>query len=248
MPELSIIVPTLKPKDEIESVERLEQHDFTDYEVLVQSEDSATKARNAGIRRANAEKLVFLDDDSLPVEGYLERVSELLDREAVVTGKIVHPRNDVIKRFTGHYDQGSKPRYVTRFWGCNAACRKEVFDDAGMWNEDITWGHEEKELAERILNHYPIYYDPELLVYHVYADSVLDYWHKLYRLELQTPQIWEIDGVPSSRQYFKTAQTLLNPMNYVGTSPKHTLVRSGGNLMQFAGRAVGLYRHSKDSD
>ncbi|MGM0718239.1 MAG: glycosyltransferase family 2 protein [Halobacteriota archaeon] len=248
MPELSVIVPTLKPKDEIESVARLEQHDFTDYEVLVQSEDSATKARNEGIRRASAEKLVFLDDDSLPVEGYLERVSDLLEREAVVTGKIIHPNDDVIKRFTSHYDQGSQPRYVTRFWGCNAACRKEVFDDAGMWNEDITWGHEEKELAERILNHYPIYYDPELLVYHVYADSVVDYWRKQYKLELQTPHIWDIDGVPASRQYFRTLQTVLNPMNYVGASPKHALVRSGANLMRFAGRAVGIARRTRDQD
>lgn len=248
MPELSIIVPTLKPKDEIESVARLEQHEFTDYEVLVQSEDSATKARNEGIRRANAEKLVFLDDDSLPVEGYLERVSDLLDREAVVTGKIIHPRNDVIKRFTSHYDQGSRPRYVTRFWGCNAACRKEVFDDAGMWNEDIAWGHEEKELAERILNHYPIYYDPELLVYHSYADSIVDYWRKQYKLELQTPYLWDMNGVPSSRQYFRTLQTVLNPMNYLGVSAKHTFVRAGGNLMRFAGRAVGMFRRSNSEN
>ncbi|WP_241881520.1 glycosyltransferase family 2 protein [Halorubrum sp. Ib24] len=248
MPELSIIVPTLKPKDEVESVARLEQHEFSDYEVLVQSEDSATKARNAGIRRASAEKLVFLDDDSMPVEGYLDRVSDLLEREAVVTGKIIHPRNDVIKRLTSHYDQGSDPRYVTRFWGCNAACRKEVFDDAGMWNEDITWGHEEKELAERILNHYPIYYDPELLVYHAYADSITDYWRKQYELELQTPQLWEMNDVPSSSQYFRTLQTVLNPMNYVGATPKHALVRSGANLMRFAGRAVGMYRQSNDRD
>ena len=244
MTELSVIVPTLKSKDEVESVARLKQHEFSDYEVLVQGEDSATKARNEGIRRASAEKLVFLDDDSLPVEGYLQRVSDLLDREAVVTGKIIHPRDDVIKRFTGHYDQGDQARYVTRFWGCNAACRKEVFDDAGMWNEDITWGHEEKELAERILNHYPIYYDPELLVYHSYADSVVDYWQKQYRLELQTPYLWEMDDVPPSRQYIWTLQTVLNPMNYVGLSPKHTVVRSGGNLMRFAGRAVGMVRKS----
>lgn len=242
MSEISVIIPTLKPKGEIESVARLEEQSFTDYEVLIQSEDSATKARNEGIRRANAEKLVFLDDDSLPTDGYLERVSALLNRESVVTGKIVHPRDDIIKRFTGHYDQGPVPRYVTRFWGCNAACRKEVFDEVGMWNEDISWGHEEKELAERMLTYCPIYYDPELLVYHSYADSVVDYWRKQYQLELQTPYIWEMENVPQSNQYFRTLQTVLNPMNHLGLSPKHTVVRSGGNLMRFAGRMVGMMR------
>ena len=242
MPEISVIVPTFIPKAEIESIARLEQQSFTDYEVLVQNEDSATKARNEGIRRASAEKLVFLDDDSLPTDGYLQRVADLLERESVVTGKIIHPRDDIIKQFTGHYDQGPEPRYVTRFWGCNVACRKEVFDAVGMWNEDITWGHEEKELAERMLTHCPIYYDPELLVYHCYADSVVDFWRKHYRLELQTPYIWEMEGVPRSRQYFRTMQTLLNPMNYLGLSPRHAAVRSGKYLMRFAGRAVGMMR------
>jgi GT2 family glycosyltransferase len=248
MPELSIIVPTLKPKDQIESIQRLEEHEFSDYEVLVQNEDSATKARNEGVRRASAEKLVFLDDDSLPVEGYLERVADLLDREAVVTGKIIHPRNDVIKRFTGHYDQGSEPRYVTRFWGCNAACRKEVFDDAGMWNEEITWGHEEKELAKRILNHYPIYYDPKLLVYHPYADSIVDYWQKQYKLELQTPYLSEIDDVPRSSQFYLTLQPVLSPLNFIGRSPKHSVVRAGSHVMQFAGRTIGLARRSVNNE
>ncbi|MFC5135082.1 MULTISPECIES: glycosyltransferase family 2 protein [Haloferacaceae] len=244
MPELSVIVPTLKPRDEIESVTRLESGSFDDddYEVLVQREDSATKARNAGIRRASAEKLVFLDDDSLPTDGYLERVSDLLDCESVVTGRIVHPRDDVIKRFTTHYDQGPEPRYVTRFWGCNAACRREVFEEVGMWDENITWGHEEKELADRMLTRHPIYYDPELTVVHPYADSVRDYWRKQYKLELQTPYLWEKEGVPRSQQYFRTLQIVANPMNYVGFSPKHAVVRAGSNLMQFAGRVVGMRR------
>lgn len=241
-PELSVVIPTLKPPEEIESVAKLEEQSFTDYEVLVQNEDSATKARNEGIKRASAEKIVFLDDDSLPTEGYLERVSELLDRESVVTGRIIHPRDDVIKRFTSHYDQGSEARYVTRFWGCNAACRAEVFDEVGMWNEDITWGHEEKELAERMLTYCPIYYDPELTVYHSYADSIVDYWRKQYRLETQTPYLWEQNGTPPSSQWFRTLQTLVNPMNYPGTSPKHTLARSGGVLMKFAGRVNGMLR------
>lgn len=242
MVELSVIIPTLKARDDVEAAARLESQSGADFEVLIQRESSATKARNAGIERAEADKLVFLDDDSLPTDGYLERVAALLEREAVVTGKIIHPRDDVVARFTGHYDQGDEPKYVTRFWGCNAAARKEVFDEVGMWNEDITWGHEEKELAERILTHCPIYYDPELLVYHCYADTIPDFWRKQYKLELQTPYIWELEGVPKSRQYFQTLQTILNPMNYVGTSPKHTMVRSGGTLMRFAGRAAGMMR------
>ncbi|WP_396613381.1 glycosyltransferase family 2 protein (plasmid) [Haloferax sp. S1W] len=242
MVELSVIIPTLKPPDEVESVSALKDQSYSDYEVLIQREDSATKARNEGIRRANADKLVFLDDDSIPEDGYLERVADLLDREAVVTGKIVHPRSDVIAQFTTHYDRGNEPKYVTRFWGCNAACRTEVFDSAGMWNEQISWGHEEKELAERILRHYPIYYDPELVVIHSYADSIRDYWRKQYQLELQTPYLWDKEGISATRQWFNILLPALNPTNYVGLSPEHTIARAGGNVARLLGRTRGMLR------
>jgi glycosyltransferase involved in cell wall biosynthesis len=242
MVELSVIIPTLKPPAEVESVAALEAGTYDDYEVLIQSEDSATKARNAGIRRAKADKLVFLDDDSLPVADYLERAARLLDEHPVVTGRIHHPRNDVIKRFTGHYDRGDVPKYVTRFWGCNAACRREVFDEVGLWDERISWGHEEKELAERILLKYPIYYDPELAITHTYADSVRDYWRKQYQLELQTPYLWDKAGISTTRQWMNVVFPLLNPSNYLGFSPEHALARSGGNIARFVGRTRGMLR------
>ena len=247
MVELSVIIPTLKSRPEIESVRRLEEQQYDDYEVLVQREDSATKARNEGIKRAATEKLVFLDDDSLPTDGYLAHVAELLEREAVVTGKIVHPRDDVVARFTSHYDRGDEPKYVTRFWGCNAAARREVFENVGLWDEQITWGHEEKELADRILHEYPIYYDPELTVYHPYADSVRDYWRKQYQLELQTPYLWEKQGVSTSRQWVNVFTPALNPVNYVGLSLEHAVARAGGNVARLAGRLQGMFSKGEPS-
>lgn len=247
MVELSVIVPTLKSKGDVECVDRLESQSYGEYEVLIQRENSATKARNAGIERATADKLVFLDDDSLPTDGYLERVADLLDGEAIVTGKIIHPRDDVIGRFTNHYDRGDEPKYVTRFWGCNAAARREVFETVGLWDEQITWGHEEKELADRILHEYPIYYDPELTVYHPYADSVRDYWRKQYQLELQTPYLWEKQGVSRSRQWINVFTPALNPVNYVGFSPEHAVARAGGNVARFVGRVRGMLSNDRSS-
>jgi len=90
VPELSIIIPTLKPREEVECLDVLDRVDFSDYEVLVQSEDRATAAKNEGIRRAKSDKLVFLDDDSRPVENYLSQVAATLDEEAAITGKTVH--------------------------------------------------------------------------------------------------------------------------------------------------------------
>lgn len=241
MTDLSVIIPTLKPREEIVCLHDLEQQEFEDYEVIVRDDERATTARNEGIRRAKADKLVFLDDDSRPAEGYLERMSNALDDESAVAGKIVHPRNDIIKRFTSHYAPADSPKYVTRFWGCNMGVRAEVFEQVGMWDENITWGHEEKELAERVLGEYPIYYDPDLLVYHTYADSVPDLWKKHYRLERQTPYLWEKDELSEHRQWTNILKFMLNPMNYLGFTPKHTVARGGKAVAQTAGRVHGMF-------
>jgi hypothetical protein len=140
VPELSVIVPTLKSRSEVECLEALERDRFSDYEVLLQDEDRATTARNEGIERARADKLVFLDDDSQPREGYLEGMSDVLEEEAAVAGRTVHPRDDIFSaHFADHYDFGDQSRYVSRFWGCNMAVRRAVFEEVGGWDEGIPW-------------------------------------------------------------------------------------------------------------
>lgn len=240
MTELSIIIATMRSRDQIICLDHLSRQEFDDYEVIVRDDERVTVARNEGIKRANAEKLVFLDDDSKPADGYLERMSSLLDDEAAVAGKVVHPRDDVIKRFTGHYAPAESAKYITRFWGCNMGVRKQVFDAVGMWDENISWGHEEKELAERVLHEYPIFYDPALLVYHSYADSIRDYWKKKYRLERQTPYLWEKDEMSEQEQWVTILRLVLDPTNYVGYTPKHTAAQAGGTIAKTAGRIRGM--------
>lgn len=243
MVEVSVIVPTIKRRDEVECVPIFKRDEFTDYEVIVCDETPVTKARNAGIERAAAEKLVFLDDDSRPRPGYLAEVARVLDEQAAVAGKIIHPRDDVFARhYTGHYTHGDTPTYVDRFWGCNMALRKEVFDAVGMWSEEIGWGHEEKELAERVLDEYDIYYDPELVVEHYYAESVLGFWIKQYRLELKTPYYWDTQNVPKHEQFRRIFTDLLWPGRYVRRTLSHTIVQSGYTVARGLGRLRGMGR------
>jgi len=241
VPELSVIIATLKPRSEVECLDALDRDSFTDYEILLQDEDTATTARNAGIERAGARKLVFLDDDSQPRKGYLSRVAQTLDHEDAVAGRTVHPRDDIFaERFAGSYDFGDQPRYVSRFWGCNMAVRRRVFEAVGGWDESISWGHEEIELAERVLSEFPIYYDPELVVDHPYADSIVDYWQKMYRIERQKPYLWKKSGVPRPVQWAKILDAALSPVNYLGFSPEHTLAKTGGNVAKTLGRIRGM--------
>lgn len=239
--DISVIIPTLKSPSEIEAVEYLERGTFDDYEVVVSDAYPVTRARNEGIERASADKLVFLDDDSRPRENYLERASKTLEDHYAVAGRIFHPRDDIFgKYFTAHYSHGDYPKTVDRFWGCNMALRREVIEAVGGWDEQMGWGHEEKELAERVNREFDIYYDPEMVVDHPYAESIPDYWRKRYELAQQTPYYWETQGLSTSEQIRETVASLVNPLNYLGRTPTATVTRAGGAIAQGVGRIQGL--------
>jgi GT2 family glycosyltransferase len=244
MTDISVIIPTLKPPDEVECLDHLAANSFSDYEVCLQHESTATSARNAGIERAEADKLVFLDDDSRPRDGYLARMSEVFETETAVAGRTVHPRDDVFAgSLTDHYDFGDEPRYVTRFWGCNMGVHRDVFDEVGGWDEGIPWGHEEVELAERVLSVAPIYYHPELVVDHPYADSVADYLRKTYKQEVEQPYLWTKQGRSRREQWLTILGDAVTPANYVGVPVRSAVVHGAGTLARAAGRVRGMRRH-----
>ena len=240
--DLSVVVPTIRPRSDIEVVEYLDRCGFEDYEVIVRDDVPVTKARNEGYKRAKAEKILFLDDDSMPREGYLERASETLGDHGAVAGRTVHPRDDVFAgQLTSHYSFGDEPRYVTRFWGCNMGVRTEVLDAVGGWDENMGWGNEEKELADRVLAECPIYYDPEMVVDHVYAESLPDYWRKRYQLEKEMPYYLRKRGVSKRLIRIEAVLELLSPGNYLGRSLPLLLARSGGRIAGSLGRIVGSF-------
>lgn len=240
--DLSVVVPTIRPRSDIEVVDYLDRCGFEDYEVIVRDDVPVTKARNEGYKRAEAEKILFLDDDSMPREGYLERASETLADHGAVAGRTVHPRDDVFAgQLTSHYSFGDEPRYVTRFWGCNMGIRTEVLDAVGGWDENMGWGNEEKDLADRVLTECPIYYDPEMVVDHVYAESLPDYWRKRYQLEKEMPYYLRKRGVSKKLIRIETILDLLAPGNYIGRSLPLSLARTGGRIAGSLGRIVGSF-------
>ncbi|WP_435064325.1 glycosyltransferase family 2 protein [Halobaculum sp. EA56] len=241
MVELSVVVPTLSPPEEVESVRYLERGTVDDYEVIVCDETPVTRARNKGIERASAEKIVFLDDDSRPARDYLEHASAALDEAPAYAGRTVHPRRDVFRRhFTSHYHDGIEPASVDRFWGCNMGVRREVFETVGGWDEGMRWGHEEKELADRVRAEFEIRYDPKVAVEHPYADSIADYWRKQYRLETQTPYYWRRRGATRRECLRRIVADATTLRSYLRPDVIATGVQVGAALAKTAGRLTGL--------
>lgn len=240
--DLTVIIPTVRRRSDIDAISHLDRCEFQDYEVIIRDDVPVTRARNEGYKRASAEKILFLDDDSMPRNGYLAEASETLEREAAVAGRTIHPRDDLFAgQLTSHYSFGEEPKYVDRFWGCNMGMRKEALESVGGWDESMGWGHEEKELAERVRKEYNIYYNPEMIVEHVYAESLPDYWNKKYRLEKGTPHYLRKQGFSTGRILNRIISDLVTPWNYLGRSASLTLARSGGTVAGATGRLVGLF-------
>ena len=235
MPDISIIIPTLDPNPRFPWEEDLEASSV-DAEVIVRDDPSASGARNAGIEEASADKLVFLDDDSVPRSGYFETVSELLEDHPAVTGRIVDTGWRYTRGISGQYDQGDQGQVTNVVVGCNMAFRRSVIEDVGGFDERLPYGHEETELVDRVAESYAIWYSPDLVVEHPFADSLLDYYEKAYRHGREEVTY----AVIKEKNVLRHALGIvLEPSRYISTTPTRVLLRVTAQLVTIVGLARG---------
>lgn len=233
MVEVSVVVPTTIEEDaDIPVIEHLSESSFRDFEVIVRRDSGASKARNEGIKRASGEKIVFLDDDSRPIDGYLEAASKALDEHVAVAGRVIQPPDDPFADMDiPWYDQGTEPKLTTMVVGCNMAVRRGVLDEIGGFDETFNYGHEEYILAQRILDKYDIYYDPSMVVEHAYADSIPGFWRKEFRHGKADVLLWEAEDWALRKRFTQSMKMLL---------PAKGPVKTVGGIYRVAGRLFGL--------
>lgn len=235
MTELSIIIPTLDPDMAFGWEHRLDAADV-EGELLVCTEGSASEARNNGIRAANGDKLVFLDDDSVPQGNYFDRIAELLDEHPAVTGRIRDTGSPYMRGLSGQYDQGDSGHVTDTVVGCNMALRREVIDDVGGFDERLPYGHEETELIDRVCDAYPVWYSPDLVVAHPFAESIPDYLEKQYRHGKESIPYYDIrgDNVPK-----KIAEFTLIPTYYINSTVSTSVISAVGQVVSNVGMIHG---------
>jgi glycosyltransferase involved in cell wall biosynthesis len=121
--------------------------------------------RNAGVRAAEGDIIVFTDSGCRPQEGWLARlIAPLAAEEAVTAGLTLSPHGD------GLYDRaaspGVRPRYLTETETANLAFRRAAFDAVGGFDEgfaygsdtDFCWrltdaGHRIRSVPEAVVRH-----------------------------------------------------------------------------------------------
>jgi len=204
--KVSIVIPTYNRKGEIKKLlDRFRKEDFSSdsFEVLVIDDCSSdgTRAflesykapfrlvnifhnenrgsaasRNDGVRTANNDIILFLDDDLIPEKGIItNHIKCHHNKRCAVIGNIKY-RETKSTRWISRYLSSRGVHKIKRgakipfkcFWTSNASIRKENLINAGLFDEDFKGaGGEDTEIAYRLEKRgIEFLYAKEALCYH----------------------------------------------------------------------------------
>lgn len=174
------------------------------FRYFMEREQGLSHARNCGIRNAQGDILVYVDDDALVNREYLSTYADFFARnpKAVAAGGPILPQYDGCEEpiWMSHYTRqlvtgklylGEHEREFPHDsfpGGGNAAYRKSVFDTVGLFNTELgrkgnsLIGAEEKDLFDKMSTagmHF--YYLPTAILYHLIPPKKLtqDYFDRL---------------------------------------------------------------------
>lgn len=163
--------------------EMLEEHEHVSRYVLMKGNYGLTMGRNIGMYLSKGEVLIFLDDDGIPREDFVEEHLKAYEKYDIVAlrGKIIPIGDDIFSRLAPHYDLGDEPHpYLIDTEG-NSSFKKEKLMDIGGFNEDLagSGGHEGTEVTYRLVKNgiekdRMIYY-PNAVIYHDYISGFREY-------------------------------------------------------------------------
>lgn len=152
-----------------------------------------TAGRNVGIVNARGDILIFLDDDAIPGEKFIDEHIKAHRNYKIcaLRGKCLPLTNSVFNHFAWHYDLGDEVfPYGINLEG-NSSFGKEILISVGGFNLLLKGGagHEGIELSNRIIqktkNAESIIYYPSAVIYHDYSRTLLHYLKKQLRHEKQ---------------------------------------------------------------
>ena len=159
------------------------------YHYFIETRQGLSFARNRGIQEAGGDWLIFLDDDAMVHDGYLENLSAQLARytDAGAFGGHITPA----------FESGTAPKWLCKWtwsWvsaidlgnkvtlfeggkypiGANMGFSRQAIDRCGTFNTGLgrtgnnLMGGEEKDIFNRVKSAgIPIYYFPDVAVDHV---------------------------------------------------------------------------------
>jgi glycosyltransferase involved in cell wall biosynthesis len=204
--EYEIVLVNNNSTDGTESEVRRFQTDHPEVQLryCVETQQGLSYARNCGIREAQGDIIVYIDDDALVNKEYLATYADFFARspQAVAAGGPILPQYDGCEepQWMSHYTRqlitgklylGDREREFPGEafpGGGNAAYRKSVFETVGLFNVELgrkgnsLIGAEEKDLFDKMTARgMKFYYLPTAILYHLIPSHKLtqDYFNRL---------------------------------------------------------------------
>lgn len=173
-------------------------------------------ARNRGIKEAKGDYLVFLDDDVILENDYIENLNIFINGHAnivCIAGRVIPIwKNDKPNWFSDEFFSIiAETRYGNNIRtlkereypvGCNMVFTKKIFNEIGYFNTELgikgdqLFLGEEVDICDRIRKKgYELYYSPNLLCHHQVHENKVNQEYVLKRLKLEGSSIakWHID-------------------------------------------------------
>lgn len=186
LPFISVVIPHRASEDISKTLELVKAMDYPSerMEYFAVSGNQPSAQRNACIKKAKGDIIYFIDNDSEVRKGNLKLAAELFqsdDKIGIVGGPNLAKEGDsgLQKDFsfcltsgfgTGpvsvRYKSTGEPREATDrdLILCNMLVKKELFNEIGMFNEEL-YPNEENDLMERAVKAgYKMFYHPEIAV------------------------------------------------------------------------------------
>jgi glycosyltransferase involved in cell wall biosynthesis len=149
-------------------IERARARATCAFTVVDQPNSGLAKGRNAGIARARGERIIFIDDDVLPLPNFVEQHlrSHEAHPQAIVRGGAINVESFEnlptpvwsIRNYSGNY-----------FWTTNVSVPLETIRAIGAFNENFSeYGWEDIDVGLRLrFRGVRAVFNPKALVYHL---------------------------------------------------------------------------------
>jgi len=169
------------------------------YKYFVETNQGLSYARNRGIKEAQGDILVYVDDDAFVNKEYLSAYSDFFEQnpDIAAAGGAIIPKYETkppkwMSRFTknlitGYLYYGTKIKEFKSGkypGGGNAAYRKEIFEKVGLFNVDLgrsgenLLGAEEKDIFSKMNQMgMSFFYLPNAILYHIISERKLTDQH-----------------------------------------------------------------------
>ncbi|TXN43707.1 glycosyltransferase, partial [Methylobacterium sp. WL18] len=144
---------------------------------LRQENAGANAARNRAIASARGERLLIVNDDTIPapslVDAHLAAHARRGGRETAILGRMTIDPALPFSPFSALHHDASYDALAGRvevgwdaFLTCNVSVDRRLLEEAGGFDPRLTW-HEDIELGERLARRgMHLFYEPEALAYH----------------------------------------------------------------------------------